>query len=36
MVGEAQQAADLTQHPGIHWNHHVPPSPDIDINYLNE
>lgn len=36
MVDEAQQAGDLTQHTGFHWNHCVSPSPDTDINDLNE
>lgn len=36
MDDEAQQAVDLIQHTGFHRNQRVSPSPDTDINDLNE
>jgi len=36
MVDERQQAVDLTQHTGFHWNGCISPSPGTDINYSNE
>lgn len=36
MVDEQQQAADLTQHTGFHWNHCVSPSPGTQVSDSSE
>lgn len=36
MVNEQQQAVDLTQHTGFHWNCCISPSPGTDINDSKE